>query len=200
MISAATENNPREIKRFINNYIVAYEIHSSNKEIDSSHLLIVQAINVRWNKFYQVMIRSNKKFFDEVKRYLEMQPHERVSQLGSDKIEEGVSQEIKMILRDFKSEDELWKFLKVQYDVILQIKDWDIYRRVAESVKEPTIAARDRSAKDYVERMMSYAKDMTNTISELKYYSLAVPPEGRDLIFHIDDSFRLLVSEITKYV
>jgi hypothetical protein len=36
-----------------------------------------------------------------------------------------------MTLRDFKSEDELWKFVTTHHDSILEIKDWEIYRRVA---------------------------------------------------------------------
>jgi hypothetical protein len=144
LISTAIENNPREIKRFINNYIVAYEIHSDNKEIDPTELLLVQAINVRWNKFYKVMVSYNKEFLLEVKRYMEMQPHERLSKLESDVTEGDWSGEIKTILRDFKSEDELWKFLKAHYDSMSQIKDWEIYRRVTESVKGPTIATPER--------------------------------------------------------
>jgi hypothetical protein len=145
LISAAIENNPREIKRFINNYIVAYEIHSSNKDkkIDPIHLLLVQAINVRWNNFYQLLVgsskESRKEIFDEIKEYKDMQPDKRILQLESDKTEEGFSPENKRILKDFRLEEELWKFLKAIYDVMLQITDWETYRRAAESVKEPSI-------------------------------------------------------------
>ena len=135
LISAPIENNPREIKRFINNYIVACEIHSekiASKEIDATHLLIIQVINVRWNKFYQLMVRFTKEFrkefLGEIKKYTELQSNNRISQLESDKIEEGFSSEIKMILHEFRSEDELWKFLKSHCDAILQITDWEIYR------------------------------------------------------------------------
>jgi hypothetical protein len=63
LISEVVENNPREVKRFINNYIVAYEIYSSNnKQINPIHLLLVQALNVRWNSFYRIIIRFDDNF------------------------------------------------------------------------------------------------------------------------------------------
>jgi predicted KAP-like P-loop ATPase len=147
LISAAIENNPREIKRFINHYIVAYEIHSSNKNIDPTKLLIVQAINVRWNGFYRLLLRSNKKFLDEIKIYIEKEPGERASLLESNTAGTDFTPETQRLLRNFKSEDELWKFLKTHYDDILQITDWETYRRATESVKEPSAIPRYRHIK-----------------------------------------------------
>ena len=129
LISEVVENNPREVKRFINNCIVASEIHSSNKKVGPIHFLLVQAINIRWSNFYQVIVGSSKQFRQEVKKYVQMQSDKRIAQLESDKTEEGFSPEIKRILRDFKVEDELWKFLMDHIDALLQIKDWGIYRR-----------------------------------------------------------------------
>jgi len=142
LISTAIENNPREIKRFINHYIVAYEIHSSNKNIDPTKLLIVQAINVRWNGLYRLLLRSNKKFLDEIKIYIEKEPEERASLLESNTVGTDFTPETQRILRNFKLEDELWKFLKTHYDAILQITDWETYRRATESVKEPSAIPR----------------------------------------------------------
>jgi hypothetical protein len=41
LISIASEANPRELKRFINNFIVSNEIFSLNKEIQPEQLLAV---------------------------------------------------------------------------------------------------------------------------------------------------------------
>jgi hypothetical protein len=52
----------REVKRFINNYIMAHEIHSADKNIDPTLLLLIQAVNLRWNRFYVLLIRSTEEF------------------------------------------------------------------------------------------------------------------------------------------
>jgi predicted KAP-like P-loop ATPase len=136
LISEVVENNPREVKRFINNYIVAYDIYYSNKKIDPTQLLLVQAINIRWNNFYRLIVRSSKEFREEIKKYVEMREDERIAKLESDKTEEGFSAEFRRILGDSKFEPELWNFLRIHYNNMLEIKEWEIYRRAAESVRE----------------------------------------------------------------
>ena len=39
LISAAVEHNPRELKRFLNNFIIAYEIFSSNREFQTKRVV-----------------------------------------------------------------------------------------------------------------------------------------------------------------
>ena len=58
IISTAIENNPREIKRFLNNFIVASEIFVNNGA-KPTQLLILQAIQLRWEKFYHLLIKYN---------------------------------------------------------------------------------------------------------------------------------------------
>lgn len=58
LIAKAVEHNPREVKRFINNFIVAHEMYSVDKNIKSEQLLVVQAIAIRWNNFYRIIINS----------------------------------------------------------------------------------------------------------------------------------------------
>lgn len=59
LISTAIENNPREIKRFLNNFIVGFEIFSPGKKVVAKELLVIQAIQLRWGKFYDLLIKSN---------------------------------------------------------------------------------------------------------------------------------------------
>ena len=59
LISTAIENNPREIKRFLNNFIVALEIFSPSKKVDAKELLVIRAIQLRWDNFYDWSIRVN---------------------------------------------------------------------------------------------------------------------------------------------
>jgi hypothetical protein len=136
LISEVVENNPREVKRFINNFIVAYEINSSSKEIDATQLLLVQALNVRWGSFYRILVRSTKEFRNEIAKYTEMDTDRRIDRLESDEPEEGFSKQTKLILREFRLERELWDFLKKYKDTILGIKDWKTLEAAAESVRE----------------------------------------------------------------
>lgn len=41
---------------------MAQEIHSADKNIDPTLLLLIEAVNLRWNRFYEVMIRSTEEF------------------------------------------------------------------------------------------------------------------------------------------
>ena len=61
LISAAVENNPRELKRFLNNFIIAYEIFSTVEHFNAKELLLIQAIQLRWNQFYNLLITSDEK-------------------------------------------------------------------------------------------------------------------------------------------
>jgi predicted KAP-like P-loop ATPase len=76
VIAKAVEFNPREVKRFINNFIIAREIFSGNEGIKAEELLLVQALKIRWSKFYSY-ISTDEKFKDEVKKYAEKSEDDR---------------------------------------------------------------------------------------------------------------------------
>ena len=82
LISVAINNNPREIKRFLNNFIVAHEIFSGKKSFekkelifsgkksfDAKELLVIQAIHLRWKKFYNTLVKSDQSFFKGLDKY-----------------------------------------------------------------------------------------------------------------------------------
>ena len=72
-ISLASERNPRELKRFINNFIVSNEIFCGNKEINPQVLLAIQALKVRWLNFYR-NLTGNIEFRKAVEKYTGMDP------------------------------------------------------------------------------------------------------------------------------
>ena len=141
-IAKAIEPNPREVKRFLNNFIVAYEIHSGNKRIDATCLLILQAISVRWDSFYRILINSTKELRDSIKRCSELTEDERAfvwdPKLGPSQKEGwktvSLEEESKRVLSNFKSEYELWNFINKNSKAIFEIKeeDWSLYRRATE--------------------------------------------------------------------
>jgi hypothetical protein len=54
VLASVVEPNPREIKRFINNFIITNELYPGQlrKNIRKRELLIVQALRFRWHSFY----------------------------------------------------------------------------------------------------------------------------------------------------
>ena len=152
LISVAIDNNPREIKRFLNNFIVAHEIFSGKKSFekkelifsgkksfDAKELLVIQAIHLRWKKFYNTLVKSDQSFFKGLDKYLKMDDETRFKSLD---LYEGKKDDDDMkvwkVLRDFKTDSDLWNFLVKNSDTIRNIRDWSLYRLAIEVVVEPT--------------------------------------------------------------
>jgi hypothetical protein len=144
VIARAAELNPREVKRFINNFIITYEIYSDlidKKRITSEDLLLVQALKVRWYAFYSV-ISTDEKFRQDVKKYVKLSDDEKIEEITEwRKTNDNVPTAYRNKIFDFESDQELWKFLKNNKE-ILQI-DWKVYRHVVETIKEIKEAVKD---------------------------------------------------------
>jgi uncharacterized protein YjbI with pentapeptide repeats len=156
LISVAIDNNPREIIRFLNNFVVAHEIFSGNKNFEAKQLifsgkknfeakelLVIQAIHLRWSKFYNVLVKSDESFFNGLDKYLKMDEETRFKTLD---LYEGKKDEDDMkvwkVLRDFKTDSDLWNFLVQNSDTLRNIQDWTMYRRAIEVAVEPTAIQR----------------------------------------------------------
>lgn len=63
IIVEGLEPNPREIKRFINNFILANRI--SEKETEPNKLLAVLIIQFRWEEFYRNLAKYKRPFLEE---------------------------------------------------------------------------------------------------------------------------------------
>jgi hypothetical protein len=152
LVCEIVENNPRELKRFITTYVVASEIHQSyNQKIDPKQLLLIQALNVRWNRFYQVFVRCPKEVRNEIFKYVEMGSDQRKrilktlqefstqsthSNMESEKIEVSYPLQAKLIFQNFSQDDELWTFLERYKADLSRVQNWEVYRRAAGSERE----------------------------------------------------------------
>ena len=152
LISVAIDNNPREIKRFLNNFFVAHEIFAGKKNIEAKELifsgkknfeakelLLIQAIHLRWNKFYNILVKSDNSFFKGLDNYLKMDDETRSKSL--DLYEEKKDEDdmrVWKVLRDFKTDSDLWNFLVQNSDTLRNVRDWNIYKRAIEMAVEPT--------------------------------------------------------------
>ncbi len=141
LISTAIENNPREIKRFLNNFIVAKEIFSETKNIVAKELLVLQAVQLRWNKFYDLLINSDEEFRKEINRIVQMDEKILLERLESERQEKDIELQnikTKRMLQAIRTDIELWNFLRKNIPTLNNIKDWNAYRRATEVIKEPT--------------------------------------------------------------
>jgi KAP family P-loop domain len=131
VIARGIELNPREVKKFINNFIVANEIYSKDKSIKPKELLVVQALRVRWINFYR-FLSSKEDFRKIVQEYIGKQQQERERTFNYHK--GYIAKEYEQVLSDFISKPELWQlwdFLDKEKETILNIKQWGAYRRAA---------------------------------------------------------------------
>lgn len=137
LIAEAVELNPREVKRFINSFILSYEIYSStNVFINPKELLVVQALKSRWTDFYRYF-SSYDSFRREVKEYIGLPENERIKKFTKQQKE--LPREYERILQNYISDPalwDLWNFLSKERDTIFATKDWDMYRRASYTIKE----------------------------------------------------------------
>jgi len=140
LIKAAVELNPREVKRFINNFILTYEIYSFDKNVKPKELLAVQTLKVRWNDFYQYMASDNG-FRSIAREYLHIakKPAEERKMffdwLGKMDLSEEYKKQITNLEKDPQSE-RLLDFLYKWEAIIFEITNWEIYRRVTKTTSE----------------------------------------------------------------
>ena len=139
LIAIASEANPREVKRFINNFIVSNEIFAVNPEVQPKQLLAIQALKVRWRNFYRDITASeDAEFRNAVEEIASLKRSDRINRLKEIMSKQ---EDPKNTNRDFERrlidiEPGLWNFLSKSKEIIFSIKNWEIYRRAAEAVKE----------------------------------------------------------------
>jgi tetratricopeptide (TPR) repeat protein len=150
LLSKTIDLNPREVKRFINNFIIAYEIYSNlpsttepniKLNVNPKELLVVQALRNKWPEFY-LTLSSNSDFRKILEKFLD-KPFDKVKEMKDESI-----LGIELLNRFLKLDDtaqnvlkneinsELWNIIKDEKDTIFKIEDWEIYRRAVRSVKK----------------------------------------------------------------
>ena len=124
LLSIALEKNPREIKRFINTFIISNEIYSKTPE-ETAELLLVRALKWRWPKVYN-RFSHNKEFRDEIDKVAGYKESERSDYMAKDDPlgESSFQEEIK----ELSSDSDFWTFVS-QANIIFKITDWEKYRR-----------------------------------------------------------------------
>ena len=140
LIVKTVQLNPREVKRFINNIILAKSVF--NKPVDE--LIAVQAFSFRreWNRFLELITpdESRRLFLNEYKNLKTMTSEEDLDKLNKGRPEsERLSKDVLEIYHElFKHGSSLKSFLDVgAADTLLKIRDMEEYRRVLSTTKMP---------------------------------------------------------------
>ena len=138
LIASIVEPNPRETKRFINNFILAHEIFANSdiepKElmiVQAKELMIVQALKMRWSDFYG-SFSTDEPFRNRINELAGSDVTSTLKEIREKKEAERGYHE-NMLL---KMSDDLWPFLERHKGVILGIKNWNAYRRAAEVTRD----------------------------------------------------------------
>jgi tetratricopeptide (TPR) repeat protein len=131
LISKGVEPNPREIKRFINEFILSFDMYSTTNIVyKPREFLLVKLIQSRWHDIYIYM--DDYEFRDLIKKLAEYDSDTRLEYYQQQK---GINIEYKKILDKLISNSDLWNFFYLVKGDILKIDSWIKYRRVIESVK-----------------------------------------------------------------
>jgi len=159
MVARVVDYNPRQLKRFVNNVIVAFETFASQKyfaKIKFNEVFLVKILKSEWSDFYAELVRNQdfleivkwiltrpnefKKYFKYLNTYTEESPVDQKQQrfLMLNKLAERTEGRIDSrhceILSDF--DYETWIFFNHIKDVLFGIKDWKVLNTIISIVEE----------------------------------------------------------------
>lgn len=159
MIAKVIDYNPRQLKRFINNVIIAFETFASKQgspEIQFNEIFLVKILKSEWPDFYREFV-TNKDFRDtlrwmvtrprELRKYFkylrtptEEFPIEQKNkrQLFLHKLTERTNGRINATMIDILSDfdNDTWFFFDNIKDVLFGIQNWKIIDSVMDVVEE----------------------------------------------------------------
>jgi hypothetical protein len=174
LVVKAIQLNPREIKRFINNVILARLV--LGKPIDE--LIAVQALNFNrdWKNFLELITPDVKRkaFLDEYKKLMEedkvITTQEELDKLGKELYEANhlLSRDIVEIYRELLKQDNnaLRSFLDAgAVEILLHIDKMEEHRRALDTTKlNPTVSPNPTRYKSFFE---NYYDEETNKLLKL---------------------------------
>ena len=159
MIAKVVDYNPRQLKRFINNVIVAFETFASKQgspEIQFNEIFLVKILKSEWPDFYHEFVNNKdfreiikwmltrpkdlRKYFKYIKTFSEELPAEqktkRISFLSklSERTNGRIDSNLIDIIADF--DNETWMFIDNVQSVMLGIGDWKVIDSVMDIVEE----------------------------------------------------------------
>ena len=159
MVARVIDYNPRQLKRFINNVIIAFETFASKQgspDIQFNDIFLAKILKSEWPDFYQEFIHNND-FRDVIKwmttrpqdlrkyfRYLKViteelpveQKNKRMMLLAKlqERTQGRIDSNLISVLADF--DNDTWIFFDNVKDVLFGIENWKIIDSVMDVVEE----------------------------------------------------------------
>ncbi len=156
IVAQVVGSNPRQLKRFINNVIIAFESFSKSEgssKITLNEIYLIQILKAEWPKFYEEF--QNTKRFRDIVKWMTTKPKELkkyFKYLDSPEDEEPIEQKHKRvsllsnscqtilnahqieIISDFNLIT--WDFLDNVKRILYGIKDWDVLDAVMDVIED----------------------------------------------------------------
>ena len=145
-IIRAVEKNPREVKRFINKFIIDYTINSTNPLLKSNEFLVLQALKYRWNIFYNFF--TFETYREIIRKLLDYTSTDRQKILNATQTENlretnyppaqlSLIEDIKKFNNEFpdynfsfNDNNLLWDLLIKEKQILFGIEDWNVYANI----------------------------------------------------------------------
>jgi hypothetical protein len=160
IISRVVDENPRQLKRFINNVIIAFETFASKQKADTwvvDEIFLAQIVKTEWAEFYAEFSRERrfrelmrvildsredglKKFFTYIELPKDEDPFiqklERLKMLSKfmQKARALVTKKQLEIISEF--DYEVWNFFTEFQDILFNIEKWKEIDHITEIVEE----------------------------------------------------------------
>ena len=134
LITTVVENNPRELKRFINRIILAKEIAIKNQHIDYEQLLVSEALRNRWPEHFTSFLLDKKLITMAIDLATYSDGIEREKQIKQ-QIQNNNSPTKYKIMLSFTSD--LWIFISKTKSILREL-DLLKYSKLTEPFKTPT--------------------------------------------------------------
>jgi hypothetical protein len=150
LLRTAVKGNPRELKRFVNSFILGIEVFGEKESIKEEKLLVVELMRAMWYHFFDYFSVS-KPFRDSIREYLKEGDeilYQKLTKLREKK-ESEVTRIEKQIL---EIEDDLWDFLNKTSSTLFQIENWDDYRSVTKVLKEEQLEGEEEKTSESLDR------------------------------------------------
>jgi len=158
MVARVVDYNPRQLKRFVNNVIIAFETFAKNKtpEIQFNDIFLAKILKSEWPRFYEEFVRDEyfremvqwmitkpgelRKYFKYVKMPTDELPEEQKDKriLLLDRLSNKTNGKIGPKQIDILSEFDYdtWIFLDNVQNVLYRIQDWSLVNQVMDVVEE----------------------------------------------------------------
>ena len=185
LISTAVENNPRELKRFINRIILAKELAAKNESIVVKELLVSEALSNRWPEQFLSFL-SDSKLIDLALKYCVVEDFiSRKTKIENDPKKADYPERYAKLL---EFTHDLWNFIVDTKDILKKI-DLAKYSKLTESFKTPTDVISNYSGYTVVIECNSNDAPLLiqylQSIQNVTFYQRKIP-NGNKIQFLID--------------